>query len=192
MSMNADKKQLRQRARELRDQQVQIEERSHEVIARLEEQAFWKQASKICCYVSFRSEVQTHDLIQRCLESEKSLSVPYCHGNELELFQISAWEELERSKMGILEPGQAIRNSERRVADGTIGLMIIPGLAFSREGDRLGYGRGYYDRLLQRQPQCLRVAIGFECQLYETVPREEHDQRMHRIVTEHQVYEIRR
>ena len=68
-------------------------------------------------------------------------------------------------------------------------LLVIPGLAFDRQGGRLGYGKGYFDRLLPgARPDALLAAVAFECQLFDTVPMQPYDVRVDAVVTETDIY----
>jgi 5-formyltetrahydrofolate cyclo-ligase len=81
--------------------------------------------------------------------------------------------------------------SQRQVAVDQIDLIIVPGVAFDRDGSRLGHGLGYYDKLLARaRPETLRVALAFDCQIFPTLPTAPHDVPMHVIVTERAIYRV--
>ena len=94
-------------------------------------------ANVICCYVSFRSEVETHKLIQRLLELNKSVVVPWCQGDELRLTRIESINELAPRTLGLLEPAQSIRKeASRQFAPVDIEVFLVPGLAFTPAGFR--------------------------------------------------------
>ena len=191
MSVRDQKKKLRQEMQRRRGEQTLGAQWSRRIFKYLGGEPAFQESHSLACYVSFRSEVQTHEFLQSCLSVGKAVSVPLCHGNDLILYRIQSMDELMPSPFGILEPRPEIQNDERRVLPDTLDLMVMPGLAFSLDGGRLGYGRGYYDGLLGHQRQCLKVAVGFECQLVDRVPREAHDVRMDQLVTERQIYTIR-
>ena len=142
-----------------------------------------------CWYVSFGEELQTSDAIAECLavDGPGRVVVPFCVGDTLGLWGLRTFEELEPGTWGILEPSRAVRHEhcEQLVSPGTLDLIVVPGLAFDRSGGRLGYGKGYYDRLLaEARPDALRVGLCFDCQLIDEVPSAAHDQRMDYLVTE--------
>jgi len=111
--------------------------------------------------------------------------------DRIELFPLRSMDELATGTWGILEPKLALRGREDRKVDARqLDLIVVPGLAFDRTGGRLGYGKGYYDRLLAEvRPDATLVAFAFECQLFATVPMHPHDVAMHKVITEKTVYE---
>lgn len=136
-------------------------------------------------YVSVRDEVATIRLLESCLIQFREVVVPYCLPDyQLALFPLREMTELRSGKYGILEPDEQLR-AERTVDPQSIDLAVVPGVAFDRKGNRLGYGKGYFDRLLARlPPNCPRVALAFDCQLVDTIPAEAHDIPLQTIVTE--------
>ena len=93
-------------------------------------------------------------------------------------------DDLSPSRFGLLEPSAGAP----RVDTTAIAVFVIPGLAFDRQGWRVGWGRGYYDATLAVAPSARRIGIAFECQLVDEVPRDVHDARLHHVVTEAHVY----
>ena len=140
-------------------------------------------AKSVCVYVSFRDEVETHELVRSLLGDGKAVTVPKVvavkdkRGRRIEACTIQNWSELATGAHGILEP----RSSE--VFTGPIDVCLAPGLAFSERGDRLGYGRGHYDEFLSRHPEMLAIGLSFECQIFPVIPIGRHDRRMHAILT---------
>ncbi len=116
--------------------------------------------------------------------------MPYCAGEELELFRLDSSEELALGAMGILEPAAALRTrGERLVGADELDLVVVPGLAFDRQCGRLGYGKGYYDRLLRRvRADAALVAVAFQCQIFAEVPVLPTDVRVDQIITEETLY----
>ncbi len=160
------------------------------IIDRLTALAEYGAAGTVLCYVSFRTEVATHDLLSRMLAEGKRVVVPYCEADRLELFRFLDFADLSPRTLGILEPKAELRvRSDRRVAVEEIDLFVIPGLAFDRQGGRLGYGKGYFDGLLkQARPDALLAAVAFECQIFDAVPVMPQDVRVDAIVTESNLY----
>jgi 5-formyltetrahydrofolate cyclo-ligase len=93
----------------------------------------------------------------------------------------------------ILEPKPELRNlADRQVAVTKLDLVMVPGVAFTREGARMGHGKGYYDKLLEHaRPDAPLVALAFECQLFPEIPTQEHDVFMDKVITEGAIYEGR-
>ena len=147
-------------------------------------------AETILCYVSFSTEVSTRAFFPRMWADGKRVVVPYCQARHLELFRMDSLANLAPGTLGILEPKPELRGEDRRrAAVEEIDLFVIPGLAFDRQGGRLGYGKGYFDRLLQAaREDALLAAVAFECQLYDSVPMLPYDVRVDAVVTEAGVY----
>ncbi len=143
-------------------------------------------AAIVSTYVGVGSEVETIPLIRSALAEERTVAVPWMDGKQIRLARIDALDELVPSAYGLLEPPAEIRTDHtRQISPESCDVFLIPGVAFDREGNRLGHGRGYYDELLARVPRAAaRVGLAFECQLVERVPTEPHDQRVHLVVTE--------
>jgi 5-formyltetrahydrofolate cyclo-ligase len=116
--------------------------------------------------------------------------VPWRAGERLELFAIDGPGDLAVASFQLLEPSADVRaDPGRRVAPADVDLFIVPGVAFDRHGGRLGYGRGYYDRLLALARTGAGVfGLAFEAQLVERVPAAAHDIPMNAVITEAAVY----
>jgi len=151
-------------------------------------------AGAVMFYVDTRSEVRTRPFLPAVIAAGKRVVVPCCVQGKLELFHLESMEELAPGHFGIKEPRPELRPAPgKRVDPRELGLVMVPGLAFDRRGGRIGYGKGYYDRLLRRaRPSARRVAVAFECQLFPEVPMLEYDVFMDKVITEDAVYEGRR
>ena len=157
---------------------------------RLRDQPEWTTARSLLLYVDVRGEVPTRDALQEELMQERRrVALPWCDGDELRAVLIQSTNELKPGRFGIPEPIPAIRNlNDREMRAADFDLIIIPAVGFDRRGQRLGSGRGYYDRFLaSASPHTCLCGIGFDCQLVDVVPTEPHDRRMDLIVTESQV-----
>ena len=163
---------------------------SGRIFQRLSELPHYASAKTVLCYVSFRSEVSTHAFIEQLWADGKRVVVPYCTGGRLELFCLSSFADLSPGMLGILEPRSELRRLEsHRVDVSAIDLFVIPGLAFDRQGGRLGYGKGYFDHLLcKARNNALLAAVAFECQIFDEVPMLPHDGRVHAVITEDAIY----
>jgi 5-formyltetrahydrofolate cyclo-ligase len=163
---------------------------SAKIFQRLVQLPQYAGARSVLCYVSFRSEVSTHAFIERMWTDGKRVVVPYCVARHLELFCLSSFSDLAPGTLGILEPKPEWREQdERRAKLQTLDLLVIPGLAFDRQGGRLGYGKGYFDRLLLGvRPDALLAAVAFESQLFDAVPMQPYDVRVDAVITESDIY----
>ncbi len=141
-------------------------------------------------YVDVRDEVRTRQALPDALKSGKRIVVPYCLDGELELFWLESMDELELGMYRILEPKNELRTvAAKHLQPEDLDLVMVPGVAFDRNGGRTGHGKGYYDKLLQHaRKDAPLVALSFECQLFEQIPAEEHDIYMDKVVTEKEVY----
>lgn len=138
------------------------------------------QAKTVCIYVSLPEEVDTRDSIEQLFQQKKNVVVPNVgKGGLLDLYRISSLSDLKPGKFHIPEPD----NTHEIVSPLLIDVFIIPGVAFDRQGNRLGRGRGYYDRLLQdvRTPI---IALAYDFQVIAQVPRASYDVSVPVIITE--------
>lgn len=142
----------------------------------------WQESSVVMLYCAIRGEVQTSLLLSEAWASGKRVLLPRCRPGErgiMDAVPCPGPETLIRSKQGIPEPtGDAAPPHLTREA-----LIVAPGLAFDREGYRLGYGGGYYDRLLQHGAR-LAVGLVFCEQILERLPRQAWDQPVNALCTE--------
>jgi 5-formyltetrahydrofolate cyclo-ligase len=147
-------------------------------------------ARTVLHYVDVRSEVRTRLSLPAALARGKRIVVPYCATGELGLFRLESLAELAVGTYGIQEPRADLRDLPgKRVRPEEMDLLMVPGVAFDRQGARLGHGLGYYDRLLrQARPDATLVGLAFECQLFEHVPTQPHDIFMDKVITEKAVY----
>lgn len=154
-----------------------------------------QQASTLFVYVNFRSEVQTIPFIKQCLAAGKTVTVPVTRVAEkkLEAIQLTDVDkDLQPGYCGIPEPITLLQQT--RASDpARIAMVILPGSVFDRQGGRLGYGGGYYDRfLVDAAPGAIRVAVAYESQLVDTIALQAHDQLMDWIITEKKIYSCKR
>lgn len=165
-------------------------ERAAAIWAALRGLELYRAARTICWYVGVRDEVPTAEMIAAAAAESRRAVVPWRAGERLELFEIRGGGELAPASFGLLEPTAAVRESPaRRVDAGAVDLFVVPGVAFDRQGRRLGYGRGYYDRLLSlARPEAAIVGLAFDAQLVPQVPAGDHDVAMDHVITESDVY----
>jgi 5-formyltetrahydrofolate cyclo-ligase len=146
-------------------------------------------AETVLFYASFRSEVETINMIKDSLKMGKRVVLPKVDKRRhlLVLFEIMEMSELNAGYMGIPEP--SLRD-ERAVNIYDIDIAIIPGVAFDSSGNRLGYGAGYYDILLSSSKKIPVVALAYEEQIVDFIPAENHDVKMDLIITDNRVIRI--
>lgn len=159
---------------------------------RLLSSKYFQNSSVIFFFASFRSEVDTFGIMEESFRAGKKVVVPKVdrENHQLILWEIHGTGELEAGYMDIPEPART--PDERRVDIDNIDLVIIPGAGFDPEGNRIGYGGGYYDRLLSGlKNQVAVVAPAFEEQIVDMVPSEAHDIKVSVIVTDRRLIECR-
>ncbi|MDR0327856.1 MAG: 5-formyltetrahydrofolate cyclo-ligase [Planctomycetaceae bacterium] len=142
-------------------------------------------SERLMCFVSMPLEVDLHPFF-----SEHSMIVPLCRKEEIVPIRILSWEELEPAEhMSLLEPKETVHQDvSRQILPEQIDVVLVPGLAFDRLGNRLGRGKGYYDRFLRRLPaSTLTVGLAWESMLCDHIPHDENDCPVKMIVTEHQI-----
>jgi len=132
----------------------------------------FQNAKRVMIYLPFRNEVDTGYLIS----SDKQYALPVIDNDRLLICEYS--QDLIKNKYGIFEP--------RDRKEVPVDLIIIPGLAFDMARNRLGYGKGHYDRLLSEM-KVPTVALAYDFQIVDQLPAEEHDIKMDKIVTEKRI-----
>ena len=148
---------------------------------RLEETSLFRHASCIAIYHAIPGEVQTAGFIEKWYQDKKIL-LPVIEGNDLRLLPYAGKEALKAGVFGILEPA----GDTPSIPEEEIDLIIVPGVAFDRQRNRLGRGKGYYDRLLSTL-HAPKIGICYDFQLQDTIPVEPFDRRMDRIITEKEI-----
>jgi 5-formyltetrahydrofolate cyclo-ligase len=150
----------------------------------------FKTAKTILFYASFRTEVDTINIIEESFEIGKTVLVPKVdkERHRLRLYEIKNLRELSTGYMGIPEPSLP---DKRLREHNDVDLIIIPGVGFDLSGNRLGYGAGYYDILLADMKKKVPfIALAYEEQLIDAFPSEMHDMKVDIIVTDEQVIKI--
>ena len=168
----------------------EIDEKSTAIKEKLNLMPQFKKSKNILTYVSFNNEVDTINTIKDLLiKKEKNVLVPYVDKNKLiQISKINSFDELEPKTFGILEPKDGkIRKFDAKKVD----LVLVPGIAFDKNGHRIGYGYGYYDRFLGKlNKNITKIGLCNEFQLVEKIPEEKHDVPMDVIITEKRVIKV--
>ena len=143
-------------------------------------------AATIFCFISFADEVDTHALIRRLQQQGKIIVVPKTlPGGKMAAILLKSWDSLETDSFGILVPG-----SSEPYPSG-IDTCLTPGVGFSPTGQRLGYGRGYYDNWFAEHRVGCKIGIGYDCQVRQHIPVDETDVTLDKIVTETAIYTVK-
>ncbi len=173
-SASEAKSALRASLRSLVSPAVDASVLSAAVVATLRGWEVWKSARSLAGFSAVPGEPQVLDP----WPPDRKIALPRVAGDQLILHWVTGPDDLVKGHFGILEP-----SSSAPVADPNgLDLILVPGIAFDREGGRLGRGRGYYDRLLAGA-SAFKVGVCFDSQIVPEVPREPHDIRMDAVVT---------
>jgi 5-formyltetrahydrofolate cyclo-ligase len=190
---------MRRSAYDARNAQLEKERVSERAVARLVNLPEYHAARTVMWYLDCRSELRTRQILPEALASGKRIAVPYCTvdeagANKLGLWWLQQMDELIVGKWKILEPPRERWGEPgKEIAPSELDLVVVPGVAFSRSGGRMGNGQGYYDRLLcQVRPDCPLIGLCYESQLFDDLVVGPHDVFMDKVVTESAVYEGRR
>lgn len=190
------KKQLqRRKAYDVRNAQSDKEKLSDIICQKFIDQAAYQQADTVMWYLHCRSEVRTLRFLMAALQEAKNCVIPYCTLDQkgepkLGLWLLEDLSELKPGTWGILEPPKS-RWGEKEVSPEQLDLVMVPGVAFDKEGGRLGNGAGYYDRLLQEvRLDTELTAVCYESQICDKIIMEKHDVYMDTILTEKNYYKL--
>ena len=140
-------------------------------------------AETVLCYAGYLSEVSTTELIKELLFLRKKVYLPKVNGEEMEFYRIEGLKDLTAGYKGIPEPSDACTEIYEINKDSSV-VMIMPGCAFALDGSRVGYGKGYYDRYLEKHDIVKRVALCFSVQLTENIPTDSYDKKASLLITE--------
>ncbi len=195
--MNEEKKCLKTEVRKMcLNQRAALGEEERKTKSRIIQQKIldlpeFKKAKVVLLFLDFRGEVETMALAEATIALKKRLILPRCapQGILLPIEVSDLTQDLEPGAFGIREPKLTLGVVEPLEID----LIIIPGSGFDLQGNRLGYGGGFYDRFFMRMnPSTPRVALSFECQVIAQVPVDKHDAKMTMLITENDVYKFER
>jgi len=179
LESNPEKSSLRKTLLEKRDATSfdLIKISSRQIQANLERVEDYKNAKSIAFYYPIGSEVLTQNLMLKALSLGKDVLLPKVQGDELDFRKITDLNSLEKGSFDIMEPKDNCEKSDK------IDVIIVPTVGISADGNRLGYGHGYYDRFLAKT-DAVFIALTYEKQIIKSVPSSENDIKINWIVTE--------
>jgi 5-formyltetrahydrofolate cyclo-ligase len=187
-----NKKALREKLIRLRTglAKDQVYSKSLDITKKLQDMDIFKNSGFILCYVDFKNEVMTRDFIRQSLKKGKKVAVPLveCGANgqkKMLASQIhSVDNDLQTGFCNICEPKkECVMPVDPLMLD----LIIVPGIAFDREKNRLGYGGGFFDSFMRKvKNNCTKAALAFDIQIVDRIPAEPHDVKVDMIITEAQ------
>ena len=164
--------------------------KSRSVTQRLIRSSAYRQADTLLTFISVQNEPDTGALIKRALSDGKTVGIPKClDDKEMAFYRIGSACETAPGRFNIPEPADT--RAERLIQKTDRTLVILPGLAFDRSGNRLGYGAGYYDRYLSDCPLLCKMMAAFSFQEADEIPCRDGDIQVDWIVTESELIEVR-
>lgn len=174
-----DKKAIRDLIREKKRAMSEAEIcRASAILAeKLAEDPLYRQAASLYGYLSYNQEVRTMPILERALREGKRVAVPKVYGQQMRFVWLRDLSRVAKGYAGILEPVD-----DEPVARDPTALVLMPGLAFDRQGHRIGYGGGFYDRFLAVEPNHPTVALCYGFQLFPTLPAEAFDIAVDRVI----------
>lgn len=182
------KKDLRERILKRRNREPELLQRtkSEKIRERLFSLGEFKEADIILFYLSKGSEVRTGEAIEKVLLKGKRVALPRIERKEIILREIkNLGRDVEKGSFGILEPRAG---STKEVLPEEPDLLILPGVAFDLGGRRIGYGKGYYDRFLEKIPSGIPlIGLAYDFQIVKSFPAKRGDRRVSKVVTEERV-----
>jgi len=193
--MNEDRQDLRQRILGERDalDGNKRHEKSISVMHNFWDLPGMQRWSTLFMYVSFRSEVETLELIKGCINLGIRVAVPLVDASAVCMIPLLIKDPERDLVPGYYNIPEPDPKKSLPLNSGEIDAAVIPGSVFDIHGGRLGYGGGYYDRFLVNDaPQAKRIGLAYELQVVDKVPVEPHDQPLDILVTEKRIVNIRR
>lgn len=185
------KNELRKRILKIRNNmnKEDVLSNSKTIIDKLRNLNEFKNSKTVFIYMDFNNEVITRDLIEEMLKEKKHVIIPYTDTLNVKLIPTEIFDmekDLQKCSFGYYEPKkEIIKHVETEKFD----LIVVPGVAFDKSLNRLGFGKGYYDRILHlRRKDCKAVAVAHDFQVLQEIPAEEHDVKMDMIITEKNIY----
>lgn len=137
-----------------------------------------KKSQVILLYSSLPDEVSTAELINTLYHEGKNILLPSVVGDDIELHEYCGKESMIVGAFGIMEPTGRLFSDYNK-----INVAVIPGMAFDLQGNRLGRGKGYYDRFLPKIPNAKKIGLCYPFQIVESVPVEAHDIPMDKVIS---------
>ena len=182
-----DKKELRRLMLQKRSEITREEllKKSSAIVRLLLDSSEYQQAEQVLLYADYNNEVRTYEIYKDARQKGKKVAYPVSSVINgiptMEYYYISAIDELKAGYKGIMEPDTGLLPEK---VENFEGICIIPGVAFDKDRNRMGYGKGFYDRFLREHDKLVKVALCMEVQLLEKIEADEYDVPMDIIITE--------
>lgn len=168
MDKTALRREIREKKKAMSTEEIETRSaRLGELFAQTEA---YKNAETIYGYMPYNQEVRTVPILEQAIRDGKRVAVPKVYGDIMKFIYLEDLTQVEKSDMGIPEPV-----ADEPVAEDQTALVLMPGLAFDKEGHRIGYGGGFYDKFLMAEPNHPTVALCYDFQMYAHLDTEEFD-----------------
>lgn len=179
------KQQIRAELKEKRNllTKEQREEYSGKICEQIWKYIVSEEAEVIYCYYPLGSEVNVLPLAEKALAEGKKVAFPRTNGDMMEFYPVMSLAGFQKGAFGIMEPIGEVPITEDSP------MVIVPGLGFDRSKNRIGYGKGFYDRYFAKFPACRKIAATYETQIIDNIPTDDFDTPMDLIITEREVLE---
>lgn len=168
MDKTALRAEIRARKRAMTSEE--IERRSERLAGLFAASEAYRNATTIYGYMPYNQEVRTVPMLERALCDGKRVAVPKCYGDEMRFIYMEDLSRVEKGYAGIPEPIE-----DEPVAEDETALVLMPGLAFDAQGHRIGYGGGFYDKFLAREPNHPTIALCYDFQMRPKLETEQFD-----------------
>ncbi len=156
----------------------EIAEKSEKLVSALLDTDLYRNAKTIYGYLPYNQEIRTAPLLEQALKDGKRIAVPKCYDRGVMLFiYLDDLTQVAKGYSNILEPIY-----DEPVADDETALVLMPGMVFDYEGHRIGYGGGFYDRFLEKEPNHPTVALAYDFQMVDHLETEEFDIPVDRVI----------
>ena len=162
------RKSIREQKRAMTEEQIR--EKSENLTRQFLASEEYRAARSIYGYLPYNQEVRTVPLLEQALRDGKRVAVPKCYGDEMRFIWMEDLSLVEKGYAGIPEP-----IADGPVADDETALVLMPGMAFDKEGHRIGYGGGFYDKFLAREGNHPTLALCYDFQVVSHLETEEFD-----------------
>ncbi len=171
----------------------EVTSKSESIVQKVIKTPEYREADNILLYADYCREVMTRGIFEDALLHREKIYFPRVDKltNTMDFFQVISIRQLDRGYKDILEPREDVRTRYKFLPREDT-LAILPGVAFDTSGYRIGYGKGFYDRFLASRRQLSTMALAYSCQIIDEIPRDEHDIKMDKIVTEEIIYSFLR
>lgn len=162
------RKTIRERKRAMTEEEIQS--RSAELCRKFLQSDAYRHCRTLYGYLPYNQEVRTVPILEQALADGKQVAVPKVYGDEMKFLYLTDLSQVEKGYAGIPEP-----IADEPEAKDPTALVLMPGLAFDPQGHRIGYGGGFYDKFLSREPEHPTLALCYEFQIVEHLETEEFD-----------------